>query len=195
MPVINTTYSIEVSTSVGQPTTLPLEIPDVLEENVTWFKDGQQTTHTMLKDGSLYISHTELSDQGDYTAMVTKHHDTSSKAYSVIVVEPEMPLGLLYVYTAIGKSLLYIADVSISHTVIKVEDFPEHVSLLKSGDKSSLNANYESLKVKAPFTQFAAKMPVNIAKNRYKNIVACKREFMKNGQVLNDNFYVTYHCR
>ena len=92
------TYSIEVCTSVGQPTTLPLEVPDVLEENVTWLKDGQRTTHTMLKDGSLYISHTELSDQGDYTAMVTKDHDTSSKAYTVSVVEPEMPLGLLYVY-------------------------------------------------------------------------------------------------
>ena len=187
MPVINTTYSIEVSTSVGQPTTLPLEVPDVLEENVTWLKDGQQTTHTMLKDGSLYISHTELSDQGDYTAMVTKDHDTSSKAYSVLVIDPEMPLGLLYVCTAIGKSLLYIADVSVSHTVIKVEDFPEYLSLLKSGDKSSLNAEYESLKVKAPFTQYAAKMPVNIAKNRYKNIVACKTEFMMNG-----HFYLCY---
>ena len=174
------TYSIEVSTSVGQPTTLPLEVPDVLEENVTWLKDGQRTTHTMLKDGSLYISHTELSDQGDYTAMVTKDHDTSSKAYSVIVVEPEMPLGLFYVHASISKSLLYISDVSVSYTVIKVEDFPEHMSLLTSGDKLSLNAEYESLKVKAPFTQYAAKMPVNIAKNRYKNIVACKREFMKN---------------
>jgi len=55
-----------------------------------------------------------------------------------------------------------------------VEDFPEHVSLLKSGDKSNLNAEYESLNVSAPFTQYAAKMLVNIAKNRYKNIVACK---------------------
>ena len=55
-----------------------------------------------------------------------------------------------------------------------MEDFPEHVSLLKSGDKSNLNAEYESLRVNAPFTQYAAKMPVNIPKNRYKNIVACK---------------------
>ena len=51
----------------------------------------------MLKDGSLYISHTELSNQGEYTAMVIKDGDTSSKAYTVLVVEPEMPLGLLYV--------------------------------------------------------------------------------------------------
>ena len=79
---------------------------------------------------------------------------------------------------------MYISDVSVSNTVIKVEDFPEHVSLLKSGNKSSLNAEYESLKVKAPFTQYAAKMPVNIAKNRYKNIVACKKEFMKNGNFM-----------
>ena len=91
------TYSIEVRTSVGQPTTLLLEIPDVMEENVTWIKDGQRSTHTMLKDGSLYISYTELSDQGEYTAMVIKDNDTISKAYTVLVVEPEMPLGLLYV--------------------------------------------------------------------------------------------------
>ena len=91
------TYSIEVRTSVGQPTTLLLEIPDVMEENVTWVKDGQRSSHAMLKDGSLYISHTELSDQGEYTAMVIKDGDTSSKAYTVLVVEPEMPLGLLYV--------------------------------------------------------------------------------------------------
>ena len=93
------TYSIEVRTSVGQSTTLLLEIPDVMEENVTWVKDGQRSTHAMLKDGSLYISHTELSDQGEYTAMVIKDGDTSSKAYTVtvLVVELEMPLGLLYV--------------------------------------------------------------------------------------------------
>ena len=96
------TYSIEVCTSAGHPTTLPLEVPDVLEENVTWLKDGQRTIHTMLKDGSLYISHTELSDLGDYTAMVTKDHDTSSKAYTVSVVEPEMPLGLLYVHQLVN---------------------------------------------------------------------------------------------
>ena len=80
-------------TSVGQPTTLPLEIPDVMEGNVIWLKDGQQSTHTVLKDGSLYISHTELSDQGEYTVMVTRHDDASSKAYTVLVVDPEMPLG------------------------------------------------------------------------------------------------------
>ena len=58
--------------------------------------------------------------------------------------------------------------------VIKLEDFPEHVSLFKSGDKSNLNAEYETLKVNQTFTQYAAKMPINIAKNRYKNIVACE---------------------
>ena len=91
------TYSIEVHTSVGQPTTLLLEIPDVMEENVTWVKDGKQSSHAFLKDGSLYISHTELSDQGEYTAMVLKDNDTNTKAYTVLVVELEMPLGLLYV--------------------------------------------------------------------------------------------------
>ena len=94
MPVGDATYSIEVRTSVGQPTTILLEVPNVTEENVIWLKDGQQSTHTVLKDGSLYISHTELSDQGEYTVMVTIGDDTSSKAYTVLVVDPEMPLGL-----------------------------------------------------------------------------------------------------
>ena len=93
MPAGDTTYSIEVRTSVGQPTTLPLDIPDVMEENVIWLKDGQQSTHTVLKDGSLYISRTELSDQGEYTVMVTIDDGVSSKAYTVLVVDPEMPLG------------------------------------------------------------------------------------------------------
>ena len=67
-----------------------------------------------------------------------------------------------------------VLDVSVSHTVIKVEDFPEHVLLLKSEDGSNLSNEYESLEVNVTFTQYAAKMPINIAKNRYKNIVACK---------------------
>ena len=94
MPVADTTYSTEVHTSVGHPTTLLLDVPDVTEENVTWIKDGQQSTHTLLKDGSLYISHTELSDQGEYTVMVTIDGDTSSETYTVLVVNPEMPQGL-----------------------------------------------------------------------------------------------------
>ena len=82
------TYSIEVHTSADQPTTLLLEVPDVIEENVTWFKDGERSSHPLLKDGSLYISHTKLSDQGEYTAMVTRDYDdTSSKAYTVMVVD------------------------------------------------------------------------------------------------------------
>ena len=93
MPAGDTTYSIEVRTSVGQPTTLPLDIPDVMEDNVIWLKDGQQSPHTVLKDGSLYISRTELSDQGEYTVMVTIDDGVSSKAYTVLVVDPEMPLG------------------------------------------------------------------------------------------------------
>ena len=108
MPVINTTYSVEVQTSVGQPTTLLLEVPDVMEENVTWFKDGQQSTHTMLKDGSLYISHTELSDQGEYTVMVKTDDDTSPKAYTVLVVDPQMSLGMFMYLNSTGKFVFHI---------------------------------------------------------------------------------------
>ena len=86
--------------------------------------------------------------------------------------------------------MFYISDDSINHKVIKVEDFPEHVSLLKSGDKSNLTAEYETLKVNATFTQHAAKMSINIAKNRYKNIVACKNsDYLK--EVLNSRFFIT----
>ena len=95
MPVADTTYSTEVHTSVGHPTTLLLDVPDVTEENVIWTKEGQQSNHTVLKDGSLYISHTEFSDQGEYTVMVTKDGDTSSETYTVLVVNSEMPQGLL----------------------------------------------------------------------------------------------------
>ena len=94
MPIIDTTYSIEVTTSVNQPTTLLLEIPNVMKENVIWLKDGDPATHTMLNDGSLYISNTALSDQGEYTAMVTEDDHTSSKVYTLFVIEPKMPLGL-----------------------------------------------------------------------------------------------------
>ena len=105
VPVADTTYSTEVHTSVGHPTTLLLDVPDVMEENVIWVKDGQQCTrYTVLKDGSLYISHTELSDQGEYTVMVTKDGDTSSETYTVLVVDPEMPQGLLL---CIKRNLLY----------------------------------------------------------------------------------------
>ena len=61
------------------------------------------------------------------------------------------------------------------------------MSLLKSGDRSNLNAEYETLKVNATFTQHAAKMPINIAKNRYKNIVACKNSYWLQ-EVLNSRF-------
>ena len=96
--LVNTTHSIDVRTSVGHPTTLLLDVPDVTEENVKWLKDGQQSTHTVLKDGSLYISHTELSDRGEYTVMVTIGDDTNSETYTVLVVDPEMPLGLFDVF-------------------------------------------------------------------------------------------------
>ena len=60
-----------------------------MEENVIWLKDGQQSTHTVLKDWLLYIFHTELSDQGEYTVMVTKDDDANSKTYTVLVIDPE----------------------------------------------------------------------------------------------------------
>ena len=65
----------------------------------------------------------------------------------------------------------FFSDVSVSHTAQKVEDF---LMLLTSMDSAKLDAQYNSLIVDASFTQHAANIPVNVDKNKYKNILPCK---------------------
>ena len=60
------------------------------------------------------------------------------------------------------------------HSVIKIEDFTEHVALLKAEKDTKLNEEFELVAVNVPFTQHAAKLLCNKAKNRYKNIIPCK---------------------
>ena len=64
--------STEVHTSVDQPTTLVIKLPDDYEAEVVWKKDaGETVSHSVLPDGSLYIVNTDLSDEGEYTVIVS----------------------------------------------------------------------------------------------------------------------------
>ena len=56
----------------------------------------------------------------------------------------------------------------------KVDDFPEHVAMMRSKKNEQFEADYESMVVNIPFSQHTAKLHVNASKNRYKNIVPCK---------------------
>ena len=60
------------------------------------------------------------------------------------------------------------------HSVIKVEDFTEHVALLKAEKETNLTEEFELATVNIPFTQHAAELLCNKSKNRYKNIIPCK---------------------
>ena len=57
---------------------------------------------------------------------------------------------------------------------IKIEDFTEHIALLKADNESKTMEEFESLIVNAPFTQHAARLLCNKTKNRYINIAPCK---------------------
>ena len=57
---------------------------------------------------------------------------------------------------------------------IKVDDFPEHVAMMRSKKNEQFEADYESMVVNVSFSQHTAKLHVNASKNRYKNIVPCK---------------------
>ncbi|XP_065886416.1 uncharacterized protein [Dysidea avara] len=151
IPLVNLISTKEVKTSVGQPTTLTHEYSGLLESDVQWLKDNEPVNHPILKDGSLYIPHTELFDQGEYALVIMTDNSVFSVIYNVQVFDPKMPL-----------------DVSVSHTAQKVEDF---LMLLTSMDSAKLDAQYNSLIVDASFTQHAANIPVNVDKNKYKNIL------------------------
>lgn len=60
------------------------------------------------------------------------------------------------------------------HSAIKVEDFTEHVALLKAEKDAKLADEFELVDLDVPFTQHAAKLLCNKSKNRYKNIIPCK---------------------
>ena len=78
-------------TSVGQPTTLFVELPYADDSEISWKKDGKPVTHPVLADGSLYIANTKLSDQGDYTVTATGTDNTTSENVQLKAVDPIMP--------------------------------------------------------------------------------------------------------
>ena len=61
-----------------------------------------------------------------------------------------------------------------NHKCITVDDFPEHVAMMRSKKNEQFEADYESMVVDVPFSQHSAKLHVNASKNRYKNIVPCE---------------------
>ena len=60
------------------------------------------------------------------------------------------------------------------HLPVKVEDFPEHVTMMQSDDSIRFEREYEKITVDIPFSHHAAKLYVNGLKNRYKNIIPCE---------------------
>lgn len=91
VPSKNDTAVKEVTTSVGQPTTLFVELPYSDQSEITWKKDGEPVSYQVLSDGSLYIANTELSDKGDYTVTITGTDDGTSETIQLIVINPQMP--------------------------------------------------------------------------------------------------------
>lgn len=54
-------------------------------------KDRTTVSHLVLSDGSLYITDTGLSDQGDYTVTTTGTDDTVSETIRLTVINLQMP--------------------------------------------------------------------------------------------------------
>ncbi|XP_065918202.1 receptor-type tyrosine-protein phosphatase S-like isoform X7 [Dysidea avara] len=144
---------MEVVTSAGQPTTLFVELPYADESEITWKKDNKPSNYPVLPDGSLYITNTNLSDSGVYTVTASSAESSMSERLRLKVINPQLP-----------------SEMS-QHKHIKVDDFPEHVAMMRSKKNEQFEADYESMVVNVSFSQHTAKLHVNASKNRYKNIV------------------------
>ena len=70
------------------------------------------------------------------------------------------------------------------HSPIQVEDFAEHVVLMKDEGDAIISEEFESMVVDAPFTQHAGNMICNKLKNRYKDILPCKSNLLLNLHIL-----------
>ena len=68
---------------------------------------------------------------------------------------------------------MYVID-NTGRGTIKVEDFAEHVVLLKAEENCKITEEFETIVVDAPYTHHAAQLACNKPKNRYKNIIPCK---------------------
>ena len=82
---------MEIMTSVGQPTTLFVELPYADDSEITWQKGGKSLSHPVLPDGSLYIVNTKLSDQGEYIVTATGNDNSNTEKLQIVVIAPQMP--------------------------------------------------------------------------------------------------------
>ena len=82
-----------MKTSVGQPTTLVIGLPDTHVPEIKWKKDGEPVNHPVLPDGSLYIINTDLSDEGEYTVIINRKETTAFENLQLTVVNPQLPTG------------------------------------------------------------------------------------------------------
>ena len=57
---------------------------------------------------------------------------------------------------------------------IKVEDFTGQLAMLQSSMCEQFQIDHDSLGSETEYTFHAAKLPVNVNKNRYKNILPCE---------------------
>lgn len=55
-----------------------------------------------------------------------------------------------------------------------MEDFSEHFAMLQSNMCEQFQVDFDSLESETEYTFHAAKLAVNVNKNRYTNIVPCK---------------------
>ena len=68
-------------------------------------------------------------------------------------------------------SIVFAANANMNP--VRVEDFTEHVDMLKSNMCEQFQTDYKSLESETEYTFHAAKLAVNVNKNRYKNILPC----------------------
>jgi len=79
-------------TSVGQPTTLCVQISCINISGVPWRKDGMSVIkHQIFPDGSLYIANTDVDDQGTYSVIVNDDGNAVSECIQLKVVDPKLP--------------------------------------------------------------------------------------------------------
>ena len=83
-----------VKTSVDQPTTLVINLPDNHKAEIVWKGvTGEAVSHPVLPDGSLYIVNTDLTDQGEYTVIINGDESVGFEKLQLTVADPKLPAG------------------------------------------------------------------------------------------------------
>ena len=81
-----------MKTSVNQPTTLVIKLPDNCDSEAIWKKSsGEPVSYPVLPDGSLYIANTDLSDEGEYTVIISGEDSVGVEKLQITVVDPQLP--------------------------------------------------------------------------------------------------------